>query len=338
MQLTLPRENHSEFLEELKLQYGFVCEVTNTQTYVEFPSNLANGSINIAQLRPGLGIQISTIKPLENFAIKANFLETDPLEFNFYLNGYARGTVSNSIKNISVDLKASQNLILFGGADSIGIWECAAKEHTHVVEIYVKPEFIQQLIEEDANYLPTDLLDIIKGKKAKSFYETDIVNPEMQMALHQLINCPYQGLMKQMYWESKALELVVLKLSQLKDKAKPTKTQKTLKSDDVERIYYAREILIKNIENPPSLLNLAKIVGINDYKLKLGFRQVFNTTVFGYLRTHRMEQARQLLINQNVRVSEVARIVGYSSLSRFNTAFKHQFGVSPSTCLRIKIK
>ncbi|MEL6459770.1 MAG: AraC family transcriptional regulator [Cyanobacteria bacterium J06621_15] len=338
MQLNLPRQNYSKFLEQLKLEYGFVCEVTNIETYIKFPSHLANGSINIAQLRPGLGIQINSINPLENFAIKANFLESDPFEFNFYLNGYARGTVSNSHKNFSLDLKATQNLILFGGADSIGVWECAAKQHTHVVEIYIEPQFIYQLIEDNANYLPADLLNIIEGKKEKSFYETDILTPQMQMALHQLINCSYQGVMKQMYLESKALELIVLKLAQLKDKAKPTKNTKTLKSDDVERIYYAREILIKNIENPPSLLNLAKIVGINDYKLKLGFRQVFNTTVFGYLRTHRMEQARQLLINQNIRVSEAARIVGYSSLSRFNTAFKNQFGVSPSACLKRKLK
>jgi len=53
MQLNLPRENYSKFLEQLKLEYGFVCEVTNTETYIKFPSNLANGSINIAQLRPG---------------------------------------------------------------------------------------------------------------------------------------------------------------------------------------------------------------------------------------------------------------------------------------------
>ncbi|MDZ7960171.1 MAG: hypothetical protein RMY34_20195 [Aulosira sp. DedQUE10] len=41
--------------------------------------------------------------------------------------------------------------------------------------------------------------------------------------------------------------------------------------------------LVYNLEFTPSLITLARIVGLNDYKLKQGFQQVFNTTVFGYL-------------------------------------------------------
>ncbi|NJK75120.1 MAG: helix-turn-helix transcriptional regulator [Microcoleus sp. SU_5_6] len=88
---------------------------------------------------------------------------------------------------------------------------------------------------------------------------------------------------------------------------------------------------MSNIESPPSLLELAKKAGINDYKLKIGFREVFGTTVFGYLRNQRMEQARQLLLEQQMNVSEVAQTVGYASLSQFSTAFKHYFGITPKT-------
>ncbi|MGD1918600.1 MAG: helix-turn-helix transcriptional regulator [Pleurocapsa sp.] len=88
------------------------------------------------------------------------------------------------------------------------------------------------------------------------------------------------------------------------------------------------------MENPPSLLALAKLVGLNDYKLKLGFRHCYETTVFVYLRSQRLEKARQLLLETNLSVSEIARIVGFSSLSRFGAAFKRQFGISPSACRR----
>ena len=90
---------------------------------------------------------------------------------------------------------------------------------------------------------------------------------------------------------------------------------------------------MRDIEHPPSLMMLAKLSGLNDYKLKRGFRQVFGSTVFGYLRTYRMEQARQLLLERKMTVSEVARSVGYSSLSRFSLAFKQQFGVLPGSFL-----
>lgn len=79
----------------------------------------------------------------------------------------------------------------------------------------------------------------------------------------------------------------------------------------------------------PGLLEQMNQAGTNDYKLKIGFRQVFGTTVFGYLRNQRMEQARQLLLEKQMNVSEVAQTVGYTSFSRFSTAFKHYFGITP---------
>jgi len=76
-------------------------------------------------------------------------------------------------------------------------------------------------------------------------------------------------------------------------------------------------------------VELARLAGLNDYKLKAGFRQVFGTTVFGYLRQQRLEQARQLLQAQEISVTEAAATVGYSSQGHFAAAFRKQFGINP---------
>lgn len=47
---------------------------------------------------------------------------------------------------------------------------------------------------------------------------------------------------------------------------------KQLKAEDVERIYYAKEVLLTRLDNPPSLIELARLTGINDCKLKAGVR------------------------------------------------------------------
>lgn len=102
-----------------------------------------------------------------------------------------------------------------------------------------------------------------------------------------------------------------------------------LRPDDIERLHHAKEILISNLDNPPSLLNLARLVGINDRKLKQGFRQVFGTTVYGYFQEYRMRQAKRLLAEGSLNVTEVAYAVGYTSPSRFCDAFKRQFSITP---------
>lgn len=51
----------------------------------------------------------------------------------------------------------------------------------------------------------------------------------------------------------------------------------------------------KNFDNPPTLSDLAQQVRLSNRKLEQGFHQVFNTTVFGYLRQYRLKIAGELL-------------------------------------------
>jgi AraC-like DNA-binding protein len=83
------------------------------------------------------------------------------------------------------------------------------------------------------------------------------------------------------------------------------------------------------VENPPFLLELARQVGLNEKKLNLGFKQVFGTTVFDYLRTYRLEKAKQLLNEGKMNVTEVAFGVGYLHHSTFSRSFTRHFGISP---------
>jgi AraC-like DNA-binding protein len=81
---------------------------------------------------------------------------------------------------------------------------------------------------------------------------------------------------------------------------------------------------------------IALLVGINDCKLKAGFRQVFGTTVFGYLHNCRMERSRQLLEAGEMTVTEAAQAVGFVSRGHFAAAFKRRFGVNPSVYIAHK--
>lgn len=91
------------------------------------------------------------------------------------------------------------------------------------------------------------------------------------------------------------------------------------------------------MENPPSLIELAENVGLSLYQLKQGFSKVFGKSAFQYLHQYRMEQARLLLYEGNMRVADVANCVGYSHLGQFSAAFKRMFGISPRDCLRGKV-
>lgn len=103
---------------------------------------------------------------------------------------------------------------------------------------------------------------------------------------------------------------------------------------DVERVRRARVIMLDSLADPPSLVQLAHLVGLNEYKLKAGFRQAFGTTVGTELRRARLERARKLLLVSKASVADIALSVGYSNPGDFSALFKRGFGVTPSVYRR----
>lgn len=81
-------------------------------------------------------------------------------------------------------------------------------------------------------------------------------------------------------------------------------------------------------------MELAREIGINDHKLKVGFRQVFKTTVFGYLHDQRIERSRQLLESGEMTVTGAASAVGFANRGHFAAAFRRKFGINPSLYAR----
>ncbi|UKO96877.1 helix-turn-helix transcriptional regulator [Nostoc sp. UHCC 0870] len=242
------------------------------------------------------------------------------LEFGFHLSGYWN------------NIHAGKNFFQSGGLNQNNTSELLRSQRLLKVDIHSEsPELIHSFITGGLNPISSEMLKKLIETDQEPYRQIDHTTPEMRVALEQIINCPFTGLTKKIYLESKCLEIIALKIEQLTAIESNSTKASVLKGDDIDRIYYAKEILTGNLDNPPSLIELARQVGLNDYKLKLGFRQVFGTTAFSYLHQQRMEKARQLLLEGQMNVKEVARAVGYTNQSHFATAFRKQFGTNPKS-------
>jgi AraC family transcriptional activator of pyochelin receptor len=169
---------------------------------------------------------------------------------------------------------------------------------------------------------------IINGRPAFLSNGNLAVDATMVNLINSILNCAYKDGLKKMFLLSKSLELLVLQAEACNTKLLPHYQYIKTKYDH-ERILYAREYVMSRLETPPGLSELAKIVGINEYKLKRGFKEVFGTTVFGYLSDARLEIARNELMENKKPVYEIASDLGYSSVQHFSNAFKKKFGVPP---------
>lgn len=101
-------------------------------------------------------------------------------------------------------------------------------------------------------------------------------------------------------------------------------------TSNLEKIYQAQEILLSDLENPPSLTELAHKIGTNTNKLKIEFKAQFGVPVFKYLQNERLKKAHNLIKNEQKTIQEAAWAVGYDSLGSFSNAFEKKFGYRPS--------
>lgn len=170
---------------------------------------------------------------------------------------------------------------------------------------------------------------ILQGTPAALSYQNLSIDINIQNCINAIINCGFAGRLKQMFLLSKTIELLVLQAESY-DKLLVNKPAYAKTDYDKERLLFARDYMLQHIEFPPALPQLARAVGINEYKLKRGFKEMFGTTVFGYLSEARLELARTNLAENQKSVTEIAFDLGYSSVQHFSNAFKKKFGVSPT--------
>ena len=302
------------------------------EIYYKWPEKIGIGHMSMISLRPGIFIEIGNYRLKRDIAI--SFEQTyDLVWFGFSVSGSMRHTADSDKgrldywdfkqghKNIGYLPKCLQNIV----EPSVGIQTCS-------VVIAINPPLLKTFLDERHGHdrISIALRNIVDGAEEQYFYQTSMMTPTINMAIHQIINCPYRSSLKRLFLEGKALELISYSLAQVVTSGDAFEKDTELRPNDVEGAMEARNILIGNLENPPSLLALAKQVGTNKNKLNKGFKQIFGTSVFDYLRIHRLERARELLDSKKISIGEAAALVGYSHQSSFTRAFKNHFGTIPT--------
>jgi AraC-like DNA-binding protein len=204
------------------------------------------------------------------------------------------------------------------------------------VEFTFEPELLLSFAGNSEGQLPKELQHLIRPDDQLKYHRCGTATLPMQRIAQQILHCPYRGIAKRMYLEGKVLELMGILIGQEVEIRDGKSNSQPLQADVVDRIHHAREIILQRLDNPLSLNELARRVGLNECTLKRGFRYCFGTTVFGYLRHHKLEQARELLETGDMKITEIAQAIGYTSRSPFAAAFRKQFGMNPKEYQKLR--
>ena len=265
------------------------------------------------QLQPGLIVNLTCANPgTAKTVTRTSYQHTSQyVHFNCLLRGNFQAKVRNRIISLAPgDLNAG-----YADGEHFEVAHCSDLSN---LEVLVDPHLLLQLVGDDCHLLNAHTV-------GRFFTHSCPASNRARLAAAQLSCNLGSPDYPQLLLHSHALDFLHWHLDALKAEGE----EEPLAPFERRRLHEAREFLLQDLSAPPTIAQIALKVGLNQFKLKQGFKKLFNTSIYAHFQGERMKKAERLLQRHNV--TETAMILGYSNVSHFSAAFRKEFGVSPGS-------
>ena len=247
------------------------------------------------------------------------------IQFHFCQKG--TGSFVFNSGSYQLPLKSKNVILLYNPQKALPI-DLKMSPDSAVVSLLISINKFHSLFSEDANLIHF----LSPENNTKKYYDTRPISPAMSVVLSQIMEAKIHESIQILYFKGKVYELLSLFFNKSED-ADVEQCPFLVDEQNVRKIRKAKEIILNQMTEPPTLQELSTTIGLNIKKLKEGFKQIYGETVYGYLLDHKMNEARSMLNSKQYNINEISLKLGYSTSSHFISAFKKKFGTTPKKYL-----
>jgi AraC-like DNA-binding protein len=279
--------------------------------------------------------QVSVLGDIDLYVFNGRFDEAMTLRAVDERSGRLLGVISTQAGNYrfqpaGCDRPCNANrdtVILHSPEEREGRYLFPAGTQIDLAALTVGPRALHELLASDRP--PALLRGLVKGHSGiPPLLDRMVPSPTFAGITRQLVNNPYRGAARRLFFEAKVLEGFAELLHRLEGGEAEPRLQ-AISSWERSRVFEAQDVLVGRVADPPSLPELARLVGLPAKRLDRLFREVFGTTPFGWVRDYRLTLAKQLLTEESLPIKQVAHRLGYANVHNFTHAFKARFGIPP---------
>ena len=105
------------------------------------------------------------------------------------------------------------------------------------------------------------------------------------------------------------------------------------KKEILKRLLTGKDFIDSNFRNPIDIKQIAAQCCLSEFHFFRSFKEVFGTSPHNYILKRRLNEAKELLNEQNYSVGEIAHICGFADIHSFSKSFKKNIGISPTKFL-----
>ncbi len=271
------------------------------------------------------GIRVQTIRLTEGLTVsRAQFDRRQELlastddDGSIHFNCLLRGSIHIRHEGGCMELDCDKTLSSYAPGQRF-LLGCSADCCN--IELRITPQLLAELTQSDP-----DSLGFGDGLHGRLLQRR--CSKETRVAAHRLA-CLLGPNNDRLLLHSAALEFLAWQVRSLQGAVAPADG---IPSRERRQLLEARERLLNDLSKPPTIEQLSRATGLNQCKLKQGFKTLFGSSIYALFQKERMSKALKLL--QNLSVTETASCLGYSNISHFSSAFRKEFGMLPSEARR----
>ena len=250
-------------------------------------------------------------------------LDASFIQFHFCISGSITFNYNKGAYNLKLD--EGKFLTLYNPEKHLTIDASVAK-NSKVISVLIPIVEFHKLFSSSSSDIP-----FFENKSLnQKHYSENLISNSILIVLNQIIKNDMDNSTRSLLYKAKIYELFSLIFKKTKE-IDLDQCPFLNNDENLKKIAKAKDVILKDIKNPPSLIELSKTIGLSLKNLKKGFKEIYGKPVYKYLFDFKMERAKQLLSNGNFNVNEVSYDLGYSSSSHFIAAFKKKYGITPRT-------
>lgn len=315
--------NSDEFYSFFRQVHKFSCDKSGVYTRYEVSKEIGSGYMEQIKFDNGLEFCIADFCLEKEIQVNYN-LKDAPFEVSYM----TKGTIYNKVKNIGdLKLETGQISVLFK-ENMQGRIRYVSKKRIVFLTIIVHDKLLKFLLE-SCKYKGT-----LHGLRHADNIDSLVLPHEPLLSLksifQKILKCPFQDITKLMVLQASATEVIAYVLE--KDFfSNECKFDGLIKLDRyaLEKLEKARLYIEDNMEDIITIKTLSQLVGLNEYKLKAGFRKIHHMTIREYQKHCRMHKAYELMQQKDFGVTQAAIEVGYTNISHFAKCFREHYGENP---------
>ncbi|MFA7445738.1 MAG: AraC family transcriptional regulator [Flavobacteriaceae bacterium] len=253
-------------------------------------------------------------------------VSADLIQFHFGVKGGANFIFNQG--NYVLPLRENLFLFLYNPQKELPV-QLNLLPESGVISVFISIKKFHSLFSEQAGSIPF----LSPENEQKKYYKEEKITSQMMVILNQLFSYNLSSPVRKMYFKGKIYELLSLFFGQ-SESGDLEQCPFLADEENVLKIRKAKDIILSRMAEPPTLQELADEVNISLKKLKMGFKQIYGDSVYGFLLDYKLEYARKLLDSGSYNVNEAGLKIGYSTSSHFIAAFKKKFGITPKKYLQ----